>query len=966
MRVGGGSTLSIADCYVKMSSDSYALKSEKADSLAIACAEVSAQTNTPNRSCIDGFRGISLTAVNASGNETWDSETRTLCSPFDGQPAQSVHIQGNLYVGRLIVDVSTTANEQTLTEACTGLKRGTLTYNRQLQQLTLDNVTLHTDGTYTIRNTAQKFLSISVQGADTISSTGSDVISTLQPLTIQGADQFSSHLVVRGAASGIYQAGQPFGYPLTIRNVDLQVEATAEGIHGEEDYSKLVFDNARVRAGRSASGQGPFKAITSFASCTMTNDDYANGAAWRKGTHNFDRNDGTTASEVIVDVPTAYYPLTINGHALNNVNCAEIAVDGIEGDGLAYYNHDSRTLYLMNISFSCPDGVAISTNEPGQVISVSGTNSIDANYGIQATGPARITGPGTLNITATHTAIIEYDSGTFTVDCATLTARGAKYGFSNQGMGTLRLVAAKGQTGTTHSFGGLHGNIKTAEFLLTDMNVSSPVCCYFDHDASLFKQNGGRTVTEELVFSQVTKRYGVNILGVDIDNCNANGVGSPYISTKDCMSFDEATKTLTLNDFKAECPGLKEVISSTCDGLRIRLKGESTLSTNADAVIKVCNPDSAGRVETIFCGDGKLNLKGYRFAVLIGARAGVTFADHVMVRGQGAIGGNSLGEQEETLTVEGNAYVGCKGTFGNPAVEQLSALTLGDSICIVEPNYGTASKLDNGYCIVDRWGTLAREVVMGIPQSLGLSIGERAVTTANHGDVFANGQFNYEPEAKTLTLTNASLDAATGIDNRQIEAMKIVLVGENTITARNSVISSAKLITINGEGTLNGTSTEGVAMKLVGADGIISGPRLNLKGKTHAIQGDKARELLRITDASTELTLTTEGPATLSGLGAMWLGPGLYVTSPVNAVFDSSYGGFTLSGLPYNGMVEISNREPSAIDGVACDAAASHPTAVYDYSGRQIENRKSVNRKLPKGFNILRMADGTVRKLLVR
>ncbi len=970
VRVGGGSTLSITDCYVKMSSDGYALKSEKSDSLAISAAEVTAQTKVAHRSCIVGFRGVSFTSVNASSNEIWNTKTRTLCTPIDSLPVQTALIQGNLYVGRLIVDVTQKAKEQTLTEACTGLKRGTLKYDGQLQRLTLSNATLRVDGTYAIRNTAMRFFSIRVQGSDTITSTGTDVMNMLQSTTLEGTGRFSSRLVMKGAVNGIYQFGQPFGYALTVRDLDLQVEAAANGLYGQSGYSQLVFDNSRVRVYGTA-GQLSSKAITGFAGCKLTNDDYANGVAWRMATGSFDRNDGTTAREVIIDVPTAFYPITINDHVLNDVNSQEIAIEGIEGGGLAYYDADSHTLMMASISFIMHNGVAISTTKPGLTINVSGTNEVTAHYGIQVDGPARITGPGTLNIIATHTAILEQSNETFTVDCAMLTARGVNCGYDGKDGGTLKLVAAKGQTGTTHIFGGLHGNIKTAELLLSDMNISSPVCCYFDHDTSSFKQNGGQTVTEELVFSQVTKRYGVSILGVEIDNCNARGIGSPYINSKKFMSFDEDTKTLTLSNFIVNNSEGMQIITSSCDGLRIRLEGESVLSTTAGAVIKVSNPLSEGRVETVFCGDGKLNLSGRSFAVLIGARAGVTFTDHVVVKGKGAIGGNNLGEMEESLTVEENAYVSCVGSFTNPGVEQLASLTLKDNISIVKPNHGVVKLLDNGYCIADQWGDPANEVILGIPENLGMYIGEVAVTTANYNDVLANGQFCYDPETNTLTVRDANLEATTGvraagIDNQKISGLNIAIVGDNTINVHNCVISSEKDFIITGYGTLNGTSTAGVALKLFGANCTINGPTMKLKGKTYAVRGDNSKETLRVSNPLTQLTLKTEGRATVGGLGAVVLAEGLYITSPAAAEFNSNYGGFTVNGELYNGTVVISNREPSAIDDVLYDADLSHPTAVYDYSGRQIENRKSVNRELPKGFNILRMADGTVRKLMVR
>lgn len=962
LRVTGGSTLLITDCYMKMSSDGYALKSDKLDSLSIVTAEVTAQTRTARRSCIDGFRNMTLTAVNASGHEIWNPKTRTLCTPLDSLPVQSTLIQGDLYVGRYIVDVSQTAKEQTITDRSTGLTRGTLKYNGLYQQLTLANATLRVDGTYAIRNTAMRFFGIYVQGADTISATGSDVLHMLCSTTIHGSGRLSSRLVVKGTGSGIYQAGQPLGYGLSISDVDLQVEASAQGIYGQADYSRLAFDNAHVRV-RCTTGQSAFKAISGFIACTMTADDSANGTAWRRATGSFDRNDGTTAREVLIDVPTAYYPVIINGHTLNDVNSMEIAAEGIEGAGLAYYDPDLHILTLASIDLSYPEGVAINSDKTGLTINVNGTNAVTADYGMLLNGAARITGPGALNIIATNTGIV--GTGQISVDCATLTSRGAFYGFSGQHTGKLSLAAAQRQTATTHIFGGGHGNIiETTDIDLSDMDISSPVCCYIDPETSTIKQNGGRTVTEEVEFRQVTTHYGVSILGVELNNCNVGGVGSPYISSKNFMSFDAPTKTLTLKDFNVENDETMQVIVNECDGLRIRLEGESTLATNAGAVIRINNPDSEGRVETVFCGDGKLNLKGRSFAVLIGNKAGVTFTDHVVVRGEGAIGGNRLGAQEESLTVEESAYVSCVGSFSNPGLEQVATFTLRSPACIVKPNHGKAELLDNGYCVLDKWGVPAHEVILGTPEGIGMYIGETAVTTANYSDVFADGKCCYNPESKTLTLEDAVIDATTGvrsvgIDNQQIEALKIVLVGDNTINARSSAICSEKYVSILGDGKLTATSATGAGLRLYGGDCIINGPTLNIKGNTYAIMGDSWKERMYVTNTNTQLTLLTEGRGTIVGLAELGLGPGLYITSPVDAVFSADDGGLTLDGLLYSGKVVISSREPSAIDPILCDAAVERPAAIYDHSGRQLRHQH-------RGLNLLRMADGTVRKQLVR
>ena len=60
--------------------------------------------------------------------------------------------------------------------------------------------------------------------------------------------------------------------------------------------------------------------------------------------------------------------------------------------------------------------------------------------------------------------------------------------------------------------------------------------------------------------------------------------------------------------------------------------------------------------------------------------------------------------------------------------------------------------------------------------------------------------------------------------------------------------------------------------------------------------------------------------------------------------------------------------DPDGIEEVYSSESIVHSSeeAVYDLSGRQIVNSKSSNSKLPRGINIIRMSDGTTRKVLVK
>ena len=962
--VGGGSTLRIADCYVQLQSDAWALRGSSQDSLAIVCAEVSVQTNDTLRSCIEGFKAMTLRSVYISSGEVWNAKTNCLCQTYNSnKKAQSALIQGSLYVGRYIVDVAETAKEQTITAACTGLRKGTVKYHGLYQMLTLANAKIETTGVSAIRNMSMNFLTIHIQGADTITSTGSDVFSLLRGTTLQGSGRDASRLVVKGSGNGIFQAGQPFGYALKVSNLSLKVEAAKQGIYGQSGFSQLTIENARLNV------NGNVQAISSFASCTLTDDATANGTAWRQATGRFDHNDGTAAREVVIDVPTVYYPVSVLGHTLNNVDSGNFAADGISGTGSLSYDATTSTLSLSNVTirrasdqgFYYPGAIVLSGQ--GSTVKVSGTNSIVHESGIVAKYGGTLTGSGRLDIEATEgSAIFTGSEDMFTVSCAALSAKGNEYGFNAFSRGGLTLAAAAGQTATTYTFSGRMGIVSASELTLIDMNISAPHYCYFDPDHGDIRQNGGEAVEGEATFSQVTTRYGVKIMGVEMDNCNYTGIGSPAINRKDYMTFQPDRNVLTLNSLDFTSTDETTILEFCGNGMQVVFNGTSTLTTNAGAAIKVHNPEKDGRVDVTFRGEGTVNAKGRFFAVLIGANAGVTFSERLVVNGEGAISGNNLGMKNETLTVEEEAIISCKGYFMNPGVEQLASITLRDRAVVVKPNHGSVRKFEDGYAVADRDAFKGNEVTLGMPQNLGMYIGELAMTTANYTDLKANGHFCYDPETKTLTLKNAVLDGtigvrAAGIDNRQIDGLNIKLVGDNIINVNNNVITSEKNFSITGEGTLTGTSVNGVAMLLFGADCTVSGPKVSLTGKTSALRGDRTIERLLVENQETQLILESEEKATIGGLGAINLGQGLFITSPKGAVFSSDYGGLTVDGKLYSGKVIISNRESSAIDDVQCDASA--PVAIYDHSGRKLREQR-------KGLNIIRRSDGTVCKQMVR
>lgn len=64
-----------------------------------------------------------------------------------------------------------------------------------------------------------------------------------------------------------------------------------------------------------------------------------------------------------------------------------------------------------------------------------------------------------------------------------------------------------------------------------------------------------------------------------------------------------------------------------------------------------------------------------------------------------------------------------------------------------------------------------------------------------------DGKISYDPETNTLTMEDVTINTTgenVGIRNGSVKGLKIVVVGNNTITAKSSCIAINKTSTISG------------------------------------------------------------------------------------------------------------------------------------------------------------------------
>ena len=116
----------------------------------------------------------------------------------------------------------------------------------------------------------------------------------------------------------------------------------------------------------------------------------------------------------------------------------------------------------------------------------------------------------------------------------------------------------------------------------------------------------GALVKEKVVMTPPIK-YGVMVAGVEVtvDNCADLSV---IDGVKGTVSYDPATKTLTLKDATIDKPGDDNIYNYGLDGLKIKVLGTNSLTSDHSISINL-------KEETTFVGNGTLKIKGYYYGI---------------------------------------------------------------------------------------------------------------------------------------------------------------------------------------------------------------------------------------------------------------------------------------------------------------------------------------------------------------
>ena len=377
--------------------------------------------------------------------------------------------------------------------------------------------------------------------------------------------------------------------------------------------------------------------------------------------------------------------------------------------------------------------------------------------------------------------------------------------------------------------------------------------------------------------------YGLKVAGVDVtsDNCADLSV---IDGVKGTVSYDPATKTLTLQDATIDKADEFTIENISVDGLKVNIVGTNNLSTTKFSSISV-------EKTTTFQGSGTLKVKGKSYGISFGNNnLDVIIRDCKMyIEGEWGIDGFFV---NTNLTII-NANIEINSL--KEAITRIDNLSL-QRCAITEPAGAIFDASQR--CLVVGGAYVSKLVIA--PEKPVFKVAGVEVTDANSGNLTTiagvEGKASYDPETLTLTLDNATIttNAVAGIANESATGLQVKLVGNNTITSASAAgMVIGRQTCIVGDGKLKVTSTGTSAILMQGAPLSIDGCSVVAEGK-YGIYADKGdvKEVLTIRTASVEAQGASGSIAGLSNL----LLDRCIINQPQGAAYDKALKGVAKDG----------------------------------------------------------------------
>lgn len=514
--------------------------------------------------------------------------------------SQRCLVVGGAYVSKLVIAPEkpvfkvagvevTDANSGNLTTIA-GVE-GKASYDPETQTLTLDNATITTNAVAGIANEGATGLQVKLVGNNTITSASAAGMVIGRQTRIVGDGKLK---VTSTGTSAILMQGAP----LSIEDCSVVAEGKY-GIYADKGDVKEVLT---VRTA-SVEAQGASGSIAGLSNLLLVRCiiNQPQGAAYDKALKGVAKDGGLVTDRVVIGIEK--YGLLIGGIDVTSANYN--AIDKLPGvTGSLSYDPAKKILRMAYATIPTDDDKVAVHNQSvdGLKIEMTGENAMSGGTGCILERPTTITGSGNMTITGTKGCGVALKNTMLTIKGIEVRVSGATEGISGDKSAGCGLAVNDAHVEAEGSQGSVVG---ISKLQLNTCYIKEPSGAAFDATLKGVAAKGA-LVKEKVVMTPPIK-YGVMVAGVEVtgDNCADLSV---IDGVKGTVSYDPATKTLTLKDATIDKSGDDNIYNYGLDGLKIKVLGTNSLASDHSISINL-------KEETTFVGNGTLKIKGYYYGI---------------------------------------------------------------------------------------------------------------------------------------------------------------------------------------------------------------------------------------------------------------------------------------------------------------------------------------------------------------
>ena len=514
--------------------------------------------------------------------------------------SQRCLVVGGAYVSKLVIAPEkpvfkvagvevTDANSGNLTTIA-GVE-GKASYDPETLTLTLDNATITTNAVAGIANESATGLQVKLVGNNTITSASAAGMVIGRQTRIVGDGKLK---VTSTGASAILMQGAP----LSIEDCSVVAEGKY-GIYADKGDVKevLTIRTASVEA-QGASGSIAGLSNLLLVRCIINQPQ---GAAYDKALKGVAKDGGLVTDRVVIDIEK--YGLLIGGIDVTSANYD--AIDKLPGvTGSLSYDPAKKILRMVYATIPTDDDKVAVHNQSvdGLKIEMTGNNAMSGGTGCILERPTTITGSGNMTITGTKGCGVALKNTMLTIKGVEVRVSGATEGISGDKSAGCGLAVNDAHVEAEGSQGSVVG---ISKLQLNTCYIKEPSGAAFDATLKGVAVKGA-LVKEKVVMTPPIK-YGVMVAGVEVtvDNCADLSV---IDGVKGTVSYDPATKTLTLKDATIDKSGDDNIYNYGLDGLKIKVLGTNSLTSDHSISINL-------KEETTFVGNGTLKIKSDYYGI---------------------------------------------------------------------------------------------------------------------------------------------------------------------------------------------------------------------------------------------------------------------------------------------------------------------------------------------------------------